>query len=554
MTGAVSLPGAHIGGQLRLVGAKLTNRCGPTLIGDGMQVDHDMACDDSFSADGEIRLPGAHIRGQLTFTGAKLTNRAGPTLIGDGLHVEHDMACDNGFDATGEVRLVGARIDGMLVLTGAKLTNEGARALSAERLRVGRGMSCGGFTAMGLVSLVGAQIDAHVNLSGATLREDSGRALDAAGLRVSQRMMCDERFSATGEIFLPSAHIGGQLSLASATLWNDCGPALNAAGLRVDQRVLCNDSFSAVGEIRLPGAHIRGQLNLAGARLTNDIGPALSAERLQVEGGMLCHEGFVATSVIRLTAAQIGDELTFADGTLEGPDVALALADARLRGLNLELAARPTGEVDLRGAQIERLIDRPETRPPCRLRGCRYDSLDADFNVSVRDRLDWLSADPDGYSPQPYEQLAEVYRRAGDDEAARCVLIAKQDRRRKEALRGPANVWSWFLKVTVGYGYRLWLAGVWLIVLAVVGSLLFGEVFHAVAKGSGDLTPARDADQVPPFQPVLYTVDVLVPLVNLGQDTGWNAHGAAQWVTSLWRVCGWLLTTALLAGLVIRRE
>ena len=80
------------------------------------------------------------------------------------------------------------------------------------------------------------------------------------------------------------------------------------------------------------------------------------------------------------------------------------------------------------------------------------------------------------------------------------MLIAKQ-RRRQEDLGWPAKWWSRFLGLTVGYGYRLWLAGVWLIVLAVTGSLLFGEVFDAVANGSGDLTPAKAADQVAPSSP-----------------------------------------------------
>jgi hypothetical protein len=181
--------------------------------------------------------------------------------------------------------------------------------------------------------------------------------------------------------------------------------------------------------------------------------------------------------------------------------------------------------------------------------------LHAEPQVEVEKRLSWLNADPDGYSPQPYEQLAGVYRSSGDDEAALQVLIAKHQRRRAQPTLGrPAKLWSWFLDLTVAYGYRLWRAGVWLIVLAAVGSLLFGEVFHAAAHGSGDLTPSKNAGPVPPFQPVLYSFDVLLPVVSLGQKAAWNAHGAAQWITAIGTLVGWLLTTALVAGVVIRRE
>ncbi|MGH8932336.1 MAG: hypothetical protein ACRDZO_17375 [Egibacteraceae bacterium] len=45
-------------------------------------------------------------------------------------------------------------------------------------------------------------------------------------------------------------------------------------------------------------------------------------------------------------------------------------------------------------------------------------------------RLDWLARDPDGYSPQKYEQLASAYRRAGNEQEAQVVAIAKQRARR----------------------------------------------------------------------------------------------------------------------------
>jgi adhesin HecA-like repeat protein len=511
---------------------------------------------DGSHATGEVSLIGAHIGGQLTLAGAKLTNDSGPALNADGLRVDQSMLCDEGFAATGEVRLRAAHIGGAMAFTGARLTNECRRALSADGLRVDQSMFCHeGFAATGMITLIGAHIGGQLTLAGANLTNDSGPALIAERLRVDRDMFCHEGFAATGEVSLIGAHVIGQLTLAGASLTNDSGPALNADGLRVDHRMFCHEGFAATGEVRLRAAHISGQLTLADAKLSNDSGPALNAAGLRVDQRMLCHEGFAATGEIRLRAAHIGG-LTFG-GTLDGRDVALDLQDAVLGALRLQFTAAPSGVVDLTGARVERFIDRayhpPQMWARCRLHGCRYDALQAEPEVSVSERLDWLTAaDPDEYSPQPYEQLAGVYRSSGNDEAAREVLIAKQ-RRRQETLGRGAKAWSWFLGKTVGYGYRLWLAGVWLIALAVVGSVLFWQVFDAVANGSGDLTPAKDANQVPPFQPLLYTVDVLLPVVSLGQDSGWNAHGAAQWITAIGTLCGWLLTTALVAGLVIRR-
>ena len=59
------------------------------------------------------------------------------------------------------------------------------------------------------------------------------------------------------------------------------------------------------------------------------------------------------------------------------------------------------------------------------LRGFVYDKL-ANTEVTVRERMSWLDRDFRGYSPQLYDQLAASYRRDGNEEAARKVVVAKQ--------------------------------------------------------------------------------------------------------------------------------
>ena len=143
--GAVRMVGARIGGQLSLSGARLTNEAGPAFGGDGLQVDRDMFLNDGFTAVGRgelgaVRLPGACIGGQLTVSGARLTNEAGPALDGDGLQVDEDMFLNEeftavGHSAAGAVRLAAARIGGVLSLNGARLTNDQGLALYLEDAR-----------------------------------------------------------------------------------------------------------------------------------------------------------------------------------------------------------------------------------------------------------------------------------------------------------------------------------------------------------------------------------------------------------------------------------
>jgi uncharacterized protein YjbI with pentapeptide repeats len=120
----VRLLGAHIGGNLDLSGANLTNANGSALNANSLTVDQNMHCNENFRALGEVSLVGAHIGGNLELSGANLSNVDGHALNADGLKVDQDMFCKENFTAQGEVRLLGAHVGGQLVFEGAKLTKE----------------------------------------------------------------------------------------------------------------------------------------------------------------------------------------------------------------------------------------------------------------------------------------------------------------------------------------------------------------------------------------------------------------------------------------------
>jgi len=197
------------------------------------------------------------------------------------------------------------------------------------------------------------------------------------------------------------------------------------------------------------------------------------------------------------------------------------------------------GILDLTAAMTSSYHDDLASWPQrLRLDGFVYDAIDG---ASAKERLEWLRRNEQGYVPQIYEQLAAVYRRSGNDEDARRILIAKQHRRSAEGNLG-SKVWGSLLDWTVGYSYRTWLALVWLVGLLVLGTVLFGYVYP------GDLTAANKAT-APPFQPFLYTLDLLLPVASLHQRDGWVAHGAAQWWSVFFIIMGWTLATAVVLSL-----
>ncbi|QNS03938.1 oxidoreductase [Streptomyces xanthii] len=421
--------------------------------------------------------------------------------------------------------LSGARVEGALALDGAEIRRlvrfEGCRFEGPLTLE---GASTLAFTVtectLPRFHAPTAQIAGRLDLRGSTI--DGG----------------DRR----GAVNLVHAHIAGGLRLDRAHLVSPEGLALNGGGLVMQGGVFCEDGFLAHGRIALPGAEIPGGLWMHGARIVmpDPDGIAFLGDSLRASTVRM-NQGFRADGRIRLRGARIDDLLSFHEAELLGAGASLMCVGAQMEALDLRLARPAAGAVNLRNARATRLQDRPRTwLGPLYLDGLTYDWLEPTATTQREDcahRLTWLHLQPE-YVPQPYEQLAAHYRRLGHEDEARRVLLVRERRRR--ATLGPAGrIWGGLLDATVGYGYRPWLAGIWLALLTLLGSLVFRAHTPVPNKpGEG-----------PPFQPVAYALDLLIPVGGLGQRDVW--HWDRPWVQNLaygMIAIGWILTTAVVAG------
>ena len=261
--GAVSLRSAHIGGDLGCDGASLRSPAGPALSANGLQVDQTMLFGGGFTAvgageTGAISLLGAHVGGQLACDGASVRNDSGPALDAERLQLNQSMHLRDGFTAIGAVRLVNAHLGGNFECDRASLRNDSGPALDADGLQVGESIFLrDGFTAVGAgetgaVRLLGAHVSGQLACEGASLRNDSGPALDADGLQVGESIFLRDGFTAIGAgeigaVRLINAHVGGNLFCDGAKLRNPTGPALDADSLQVDRTMLLHDGFTATG-------------------------------------------------------------------------------------------------------------------------------------------------------------------------------------------------------------------------------------------------------------------------------------------------------------------
>src|SRR6266498_21404 len=140
-------------------------------------------------------------------------------------------------------------------------------------------------------------------------------------------------------------------------------------------------------------------------------------------------------------------------------------------------------------------------------------------------------------SDLPYAQLAQVYRTAGSDDDARTVLLAGE-RHRRETLSLPGRWWGRLQDLTVGYGYRPVRAGIWLAVLFAVGAVVF-TLYPPQAVEPG---------KAPQFVPPVYTLDLILPVIDFGQQSAYHPRGATIWLAYALIVAGLILATTVAAA------
>jgi len=531
------------------------------------------------------------------------------SIDADGLKSDGDVFMRDGFHAEGEVRLLGATIGGDLSARCGTFKNPNGCALSADRVKVAGSVFLGnGFSAEGSVRLTGATIGGNLDATHGTFKRPSGKALNPDGtenesalnskrIKVSGSVLLSDGFSAEGKVELDGATIGGDLDASDGTFKSSksekgpdtTGNALTADGIKVIGDVLLSDHFITEGEVRLLGAEIGGNLDAGGGRFRNSNGDALSADGIKVRGDMFLNNRFSSAGKVRMLGAEIGGQLEVDDAWLD----LLNLDSAHITGLflwqNIQKEAEsdlPNKEwktsLDLTNAKVGSLADQEAAWPKkgrLRLDGFVYDRIttgpdakaptDTKVPTDATARLRWLRRQPDelGFRPQPYEQLIAVLRQMGHEHQVAKVAIDKQWDLRKHGHVGPWGwIQNWLLYLSVGYGYRAWLAFIWLSALVVLGSCVFSRAHTAHVLVPSDQAAYELYENskmealpldYPRFHALLYSLDVVSPF-DLGQKSKWRlVETISFWKFEIYSLCqllaGWALlivAAAVPAGLI----
>jgi hypothetical protein len=396
-----------------------------------------------------------------------------------------------------------------------------------------------------LIDCVVERIDARrarlrtLNLHGSRILE----GINADALRCEGQVNMRHGFEAGGPVRLIAAQIGVDLDCSSGRFDSAGGTAilLDAA---VVNGPFCLDNAHVEGEVSLTGADIRGGLECHGSRLDNPHGDALNCNRAKLASVCL-RDGFHATGAVRIENSQVlgcvncsggsfdaGAEERSSDGqtsATEDANVAISFNGSRVEGsLILKDVTRIDGILDLADLKVGRLTDDADAWQASRgeliLDGFVYGRF-AHAPADAASRVKWLDGQlpahlGHAFRPQPWEQLITVLRSMGYPEEARLVAMEKQRRLRMagkvvSGLRGP----HWLYGALAGYGYRplrllVAILCVWLVCAAAYGV--------AQARDADYFVAAPETETANPLEPLMYSADVLLPLVDFGQASGWK--------------------------------
>lgn len=416
--------------------------------------------------------------------------------------------------------LAGARITGRLDLTGAKVE-------APLRLR-----RC--------VFDEPVVFD-HAELGSVNLDGSRLPGMDAESLQV-RRWFGMRDAQVAGDAWLHHIRVDGGLDLGGTRF----GGPVNLQHAVVEGDLRLGQGAAYASGLRLDRARIAGDLNIARATAhAPPDGEAIRASGMTVGGGLWAHD-LVAEGTVYLIGVRVASAITLQHSTLRCPGgAALLLIEAQTAMLTLRPSPASAGTIVLRDAHVGRLIDDPAGWPDaCRieLAGLTYERLarrsEDPVEGTARQRLAWMSRYGTGFSPGPYDQLAAALRRDGGEQEAREVLRVRE-RLRHRAMGRLGAVWGAVQDIVIGFGYRPARAALWLILVLAAGSGWFAW--------TGPLRPVK-AGEAPTWDPLLYTLDLLVPLVDLGHERAWDPVGADKAVAVLVMAAGWVLATTVVAG------
>ncbi|WP_278922088.1 hypothetical protein [Pseudophaeobacter profundi] len=437
-----------------------------------------------------------------------------------------------------------------------------------------------GFSAKGRVAFNSAKIGGQLNCTGGQIEVTEGDALNAQGAQVTGNVFLIEGFLAKGRVDFAGAKITGQLACVGGRFHTEKGAALRLQDTQAAY-FFWSDVTEISGGLDLTGAHFDSlvddpeswervnDLSLVGLTYTHITNPGDTAKRLEWLGKGDTGNGEFSPQPYTQLAKVLRD-------MGHDRDARAVLVEGEVRHRRSEWH-----EIEKRRAErwaLRRFLKSSNQKN----RDIYVESEASDQRKQLVDRFQRICLDAAKDHPNRPSDAQLELARAG-------LRLDLQWFNAKDKLR----IWwlkakSYGLNKLVGYGYKpfnsLW-ALVVLVLLAAGLShmawqrgdfapnsdvILSTTEWQTLAEDETVSNPARKwsdkhgkGRDYETFYPLAYGFDVVVPIVNIGQEAAWapsTTRGpwgwTLWWMRWLFTVFGWIVTAlgaAAIAG-VIRRE
>lgn len=607
-----TLRGLQLDGNLSLNGSVL-----PGMLAERFSCSGNVILRSGFVSNGVVQMRCAQIGGTLECSEASFLHGDKTALMLEGAVVDGSVFLRKGVHCVGGVCFNAARVGGSFECTDATLDNEAGLAFSAFNLSVGNHLLFGsGFVANGAVLISGVRVGGNFACIGSAFNCEGGIALNAERLVAGGNVMFDKGVSSKALVRLHGARIGGNLNFTSASFSNGTSVALDASGAEIKGNVHLRKGFSSVGQVSLLGAQIDGDLNCGGATLSNPAGTALSAERAVIGGSLFLRNGLTVHGQVRLLGADIDGDLECNKASFRHDgNMALSVERALIGRTFFLLDLAAPVNISLAGSRASDLNDDLASwGDKVNLDGFKYDRISGRGTSDFAGRTAWLRKQVmrrNGghevlFRPQPWQHLTNVLREMGHHDEARNLAIEFEHQRRRagQIPHRPLRAAHWLFGLLAGYGYRPWrVAGVMLALWLACGGVYWYGALQGVFAPSNPLVfnhpdyqhcrPGADkggarlakpyvgnwylcgelAAEYTAFSPLAYSLDLILPLVDLQQEHDWaplidtalpdwrdellhvNLKFAIRLLLWVEILCGWmgsLLLVAVWSGLTTR--
>jgi hypothetical protein len=464
----------------------------------------------------------------LSIAGARVT---GLLELRD-LTIENSLLiADSRFEEAAD--LSGSRFSGSLSFVRSSF----AKGIKAVNSRVDGSVFLGGSdqpTTNGDISFPRANI-ASVDLSGSTVAGDLN-VLDAdVGdtlrlLHIQTTGSVNLFRIAAQRVVLASSEVRGQLNIVASQIGgpNAVSPVLNLYSVRVQQDLHLNRT-RIEGKTSLENSELSASLTLLGTIL-KDVDASGATIKNALDIGFNDRPGLQSGQTTWSPGARLN--LTKSSvGSIATP-------------LDLDLHYWPTS-IDLDGAKIG-FFDFNSNRNPSS--GAeRAHSQDADKQASWLKV--WLARTP--FAPQTYSRIRATMIANGNEDVGNQIGFASRDLELAEAFQkikslepstllssiGTAFVLSGSRLLT-GYGYRMYLPGLWAAIFIILGAAVFA------------LTDEARQQRMP--YGLAYSFDMLLPIIRL-RELHYEIDLKSPWARYYFyfhRIFGWILGSFIAAGLV----